>query len=168
MAYRYVFVLLLLVSPLALHAQSGTNRCGSTLQQGMPVRPTLLAPLAIELAPASTQLGNAAGVLGQAFDEALSVDSVLLRIKLDGCQPMANIAPAGSVVQPEDPTAYKPRTEFDNTPWRFEMSQNGKNMTADEFSAWMKSRGVRVAKGAGVAPAQAAPATTPAPEESEK
>jgi hypothetical protein len=35
------------------------------------------------------------------------------------------------------------------------MSQNGKKMTADEFSAWMKSRGVRVARGAG------APAVVP-------
>ncbi|MEO5630163.1 MAG: hypothetical protein ABIQ62_10425 [Thermomonas sp.] len=132
----------------------------------MPVRPTVLAPLAIELSPASTQLGNAAGVLGQAFDEALSVDSVLLRIKLEGCRPVANLAPASSVVNPDDPAAYKPRTEFDNTPWRFNMNQNGKNMTADEFGAWMKSRGVRVAKGAGGA--QMAPATVPAPEEQRK
>jgi hypothetical protein len=36
------------------------------------------------------------------------------------------------------------------------MSQNGKRMTAEEFDAWMKARGVRVAKGA-------QPAATPAP-----
>jgi hypothetical protein len=134
------------------------------MQQATPVRPTLLAPLAIELAPASTQLGNSAGVLGQAFDEALSVDSVLLRIRLDGCVASAYATPAGSVAKPDDPAAYKPRTEFDNTPWRFNMSQNGKNMTADEFSEWMKSRGVRVAKGAATAavPAPAAPVPTPA------
>ena len=47
-----------------------------------------------------------------------------------------------------DPAAYQPKTEFDNTPWRFDMNQNGKRMTADEFSAWMKSKGVRVARGA--------------------
>jgi hypothetical protein len=40
------------------------------------------------------------------------------------------------------------------------MSQNGKNMTADEFSAWMKSRGVRVARGSN---AQAPVAVPPAP-----
>ncbi len=124
------------------------------------MRPTLLAPLAIELTPASTQLGNSASVLGQAFDEALSVDSVLLRIKLEGCQASAYAAPAGSVGKPDDPAAYKPRTEFDNTPWRFNMSQNGKNMTAEEFDSWMKSRGVHVAKGS--APAATAPAATPA------
>lgn len=42
----------------------------------------------------------------------------------------------------------RPQARFDNTPWRFEMSQNGKRMTADEFSAWMRARGLRVAKGA--------------------
>ena len=131
------------------------------MQTATPLRPTLIAPLAIELAPASTQLGNSASVLGQAFDEALSVDSVLLRIKLEGCQATAYAAPAKSVGNADEPAAYKPRTEFDNTPWRFNMSQNGKNMTADEFAAWMTSRGVRVAKGA--APAPVAEAAPPAP-----
>ena len=74
---------------------------------------------------------------------------------------MANARPAGSVVDANDPAAYKPKTEFDNTPWRFNMTQNGKRMTADEFDAWMKSKGVRVAKGN---PAPAAPAVSePAP-----
>lgn len=30
---------------------------------------------------------------------------------------------------------------------RFLMTQNGKQMTADDFEAWMKARGIRVAKG---------------------
>lgn len=34
--------------------------------------------------------------------------------------------------------------------YRFDMMQNGKSMTADEFDAWMKSRQVRVATGKGV------------------
>ena len=155
---RSLFVFLLLASPSIVHAQANNTVCGSTKQQAMPVRPTVIAPVAIELAPALSQLGNSASVLGQAFDEALSVDSVLLRIKLEGCQATANATPAGSVVKPDDPAAYKPRTAFDNTPWRFSMNQNGKNMTADEFSEWMKSRGVRVAKGA----VPAAPAAAPA------
>lgn len=161
--HRSLSVLLLLASPSIVHAGSANSACGSAMQQGMPVRPTILAPLAIELSPASTQLGNSASVLGQAFDEALSVDSVLLRIKLEGCQATAYATPAGSVVKAGDPAAYKPRTEFDNTPWRFNMTQNGKNMTAEEFDAWMKSRGVRVAKGA--APAAVGPAVTPTADE---
>jgi hypothetical protein len=31
--------------------------------------------------------------------------------------------------------------------YRFDMSQNGKRMTADEFDAWMKANGIRIAKG---------------------
>ncbi|HSR65120.1 MAG TPA: hypothetical protein VLM17_05885 [Xanthomonadaceae bacterium] len=31
---------------------------------------------------------------------------------------------------------------------RFLMTQNGRQMTADDFDAWMKARGFRVAKGA--------------------
>jgi len=58
-----------------------------------------------------------------------------------------------------DPNSYKPKTQFDNTPYRFNMQQNGKKMTAEEFDAWMKSRGFRVAKGAQPA-AGAAPAGT--------
>ena len=43
-------------------------------------------------------------------------------------------------------------------PWRFDMRQDGKAMTADEFDAWMKSRQVRVATGK---PAAATVASTP-------
>ncbi len=66
---------------------------------------------------------------------------------------------------PAADAAYKPRTEHDNTPWRFNMEQDGKRMTADQFDAWMKSKGVRVAKGApAAAPAVAiATAATQAP-----
>lgn len=30
---------------------------------------------------------------------------------------------------------------------RFQMIQNGRRMSADDFDAWMKARGIRVAKG---------------------
>lgn len=129
--------------------------CAATRGQP-PLRPTVVAPVASELAAVYGQLGASGGVLSQAFDESLSVDQVLLRIRIESCQDIATATPAPGVVNPDDPAAYKPRTQFDNTPWRFNMSQNGKNMTADEFSAWMKSRGVRVARGA--APAIAASA----------
>lgn len=38
---------------------------------------------------------------------------------------------------------------------RFEMTQNGQRMTADDFDAWMKARGIRVAKGAPASAARA-------------
>jgi hypothetical protein len=64
---------------------------------------------------------------------------------------------ATPALKANDPAAYKPKTQFDNSPWRFDMNQGGKRMTADEFDAWMKSRGVRVVK-AKPAAAVAAPA----------
>ena len=138
---RASFAAYLLAMPMA--AQAAGDACQGGALSATPVRPTLLSPLAIELSPATTQLGGASGVLSQSFDEALSVDNVLSRIRMDGCRAVAN-AGRPSVVDATDPAAYKPRTEFDNAPWRFNMTQNGKRMTADEFDAWMKSRGVRV------------------------
>lgn len=53
-------------------------------------------------------------------------------------------------------TPVPPAGERDATgAYRFNMTQNGRRMSADEFDAWMKARGIRVAKGA---PAKAAPA----------
>ena len=57
-----------------------------------------------------------------------------------------------------DAAPYKPKTEHDNTPYRFNMEQNGKRMSADEFDAWMKARGVRVATGKPAVEAASAPA----------
>ena len=159
MIRRASCILVLLASPALAMANEAS--CASDVLTAMPVRPTLIAPVAIEFAPVTTQLGGITGVLTEAFDEALSVDNVLLRIRQDGCRAVARAA-ALRAAAPGDSAAYKPKTEFDNTPWRFNMTQNGKRMTADEFDAWMKSRGVRVVgrKDAPVAPA--APAAEPA------
>jgi OOP family OmpA-OmpF porin len=43
--------------------------------------------------------------------------------------------------------AYVPKTPFDNTPHRFNMTQGGKKMSANDFDAWMRAKGYRVAKG---------------------
>ncbi len=53
---------------------------------------------------------------------------------------------------------------------RFEMTQNGQRMSADDFDRWMKARGIRIAKGPPArrpkngahaeAPAKAAPKTS--------
>ncbi len=159
-----VFLLgLVVIAPGFVHA---AVQCPSTsVPQAAPVRPTIIAPVSSELAASAYQLGTQVSVLSQAYDESQSADQVLLRLRIEGCQNVAKAMPAPSAIKADDPAAYKPKTEFDNTPWRFDMSQNGKRMTADEFSAWMQSRGVRVAKGAApvASPASAAPgATTPA------
>ncbi|MCG6117239.1 MAG: hypothetical protein MEQ07_03465 [Aquimonas sp.] len=71
--------------------------------------------------------------LGSAMDESLSVGAVLMRRQIAGCAPLAAAEHAG----------YVPKTEHDNTPWRFNMDA-GKKLSAAEFDAWMKARGVRV------------------------
>jgi hypothetical protein len=158
---------IVLLAVLAAPGIAQAMDCSTTTSQ--PLRSTMTAPVASEFAAASSPLGAPNGVLSQAYDEAQSVDQVLLRIRIESCQNVAMATPAPSVLNPNDPATYKPRTQFDNTPWRFNMSQNGKNMTADEFSAWMKSRGVRVARGSNAqAPVPAAsvpaiPALPPAP-----
>lgn len=128
-----------------------------------PVRPAGIAPVAAEFASATAPLGTPGSVLAQAYDDSQSLDQVLLRIRIAACSDVAIVTPAPGVLSPEDPAAYKPRTQYDNTPWRFNMNQNGRNMTADEFSAWMQSRGVRVARGAAPSPAAATTATPAAP-----
>jgi hypothetical protein len=135
------------------------------------VQPTLLAPLSPELVAPSQQLGAPTGVLAQAFDESLAVENVLLRQRVEACLASAKAIPATAPGLPSSsgPAAYKPATQFDNTPWRFDMSQNGKRMTAEEFDAWMKARGVRVAKGApGTAPVPPTPPVAPPKQPEEK
>jgi hypothetical protein len=141
--------LFLFVLAGAVHAQAAGN-CGSITGSSLPVQPTLIAPLSPELVAPAHQLGAPTGVLAQAFDEALAVDNVLLRQRVESCLALAKATPATTPALPSSssPAAYKPQTQYDNTPWRFDMSQNGKRMTAEEFDAWMKARGVRVAKGA--------------------
>ena len=156
---------MLLLSGLLAPGFAQAMDCAIT-NTAQPLRPTMLAPVASELGLVGNPVGMANGALSQGADESQSVDQVLLRIRMESCQ-MATATPAPGVVNPDNPGAYKPRTQYDNTPWRFNMSQNGKNMTADEFSAWMKSRGVRVARGISAAPLDAdptSPGTVPASE----
>ncbi|KAF1706704.1 hypothetical protein [Pseudoxanthomonas sacheonensis] len=153
-------------SLLAFAAIPGANalpNCTGTSVSPPLSSTALLAPVAPELATNTTPLGAPSGVLAHAYDEAQSVDRVLFRLRVQACQNVAMAMPAQSVANPNDPAAYKPKTAFDNTPWRFDMTQNGKRMTADEFDAWMKSRGVRVVKGAPAA-ATAVPVAAPAAE----
>lgn len=139
-ASRVAGAMLMLAMPLL--ARAGGDACQSGVLAATPVRMSVVSTVAIEFTPSTTQLGGASGVLVQSFDEALSVDNVLARIRIDGCRAVAK--PAALAAGAVDPAAYKPQTAYDNTPWRFNMTQNGKRMTADEFDAWMKARGVRV------------------------
>ncbi|HET6397830.1 MAG TPA: hypothetical protein VFF91_13470 [Pseudoxanthomonas sp.] len=147
-------------------AAAATNCTGPLVPQPLPLPATAVAPVASELGSRPSTLGMPAGVLAPAYDAAQSLDRVLLRLRIEGCRNVARALPAApAAANPNDPAAYKPQTAYDNTPWRFDMSQGGKRMTADEFDAWMKARGVRVAKGAPAAAPAPAPAAQPAPAE---
>jgi len=136
-----VGIMCLLGMPAMAWAGGATCR----VDQVTLVNTSWIFPVASELTPTSTQLGGASGVLAQAYDESLSVDRVLTRIRIDGCRAMAtSAAPAPTAPGSADPAGYTPATAYDNRPWRFNMTQNGKRMTADEFDAWLKARGVRV------------------------
>ncbi|MGY3264049.1 MULTISPECIES: hypothetical protein [unclassified Lysobacter] len=149
---RLVLISLVLASGSAFAQDACTGIARSSTA---PVSAPALAP---ELVAPAPQLGAPSGVLAQAFDQTQTVDAVLLRIRIDKCRATAMSTKPGQFTPGMDPATYKPQTQFDNTPWRFDMNQNGKRMTADEFDAWMKAKGVRVAKGA-----QAAPPPPPPP-----
>lgn len=161
---RHVLASLLGIAAVpAAHASA--DCAGNLVPLPLQAPATVIAPVAPEFAATATQLGAPSGVLAaHAFDEAQSVDRVLLRLRIEGCRNVAKALPAPAAATTASPAAYQPKTAHDNTPWRFDMSQGGKRMTADEFDAWMKARGVRVVKG----PAPAATPPAPAPDASKK
>jgi hypothetical protein len=119
------------------------------VREALPVREAAPAPLSVELAGAPAMPGLVPAVLAAAPDQGLALDRVLLRQRLAGC-----------VV--DEYAGYAPRTEFDNTPWRFHAGGDGKKFDADEFDAWMKKRGVRIARGKAAAePTEPEPAAAP-------
>ncbi len=91
-----------------------------------------------------------------ATDTCLSAQELVDRARAEAARVLPTAAGTASS------GAYKPKTKDDNSPWRFDMNQNGKRMTADEFAAWMKAKGINVATGkpggtaAAVAPTAAA------------
>ncbi len=82
---------------------------------------------------------------GFSFGQGLRLADVLQR----EAQAQAELA----ALQPAD--GYQKQTEFDNTPYRFNMKP-GEKLSADQFDAWMASRGIRIV------PAKATPAETAA------
>jgi hypothetical protein len=128
-----------LILVVAMPLQASTPQCaGTPAVQSSAIGATVLSPVAVEFVAANPQLGSQRGVLSAAFDEQQSLENVLLRLKAEGCraaaaahQPVVHAAAAG----------YVKKTEFDNTPYRFNMTQNGKRMTADDFDAWLQANG---------------------------
>lgn len=138
---KFVFAGLSLLG-IASAAQAASNCAEVAAAQPVPARATLASPLSGELVGANTQLGAPSGVLASAYDETLSADRVLLRQRAEACKQVAAAdSKATEAPKTSDATAYKPKTQYDNTPYRFSMTQNGKKMTADDFDAWLKATG---------------------------
>lgn len=124
-------------------AHAVTAQCQGVAAQMPAAGPTVLAPVAVEFVAANPQLGSQRGVLAPAFDELHSLENVLLRLRAEGCRAAA-ATPAPAVHAAA--AGYVKKTEFDNTPYRFNMTQNGKRMTADDFDAWMQANGYSVGR----------------------
>lgn len=138
-----------LLATLAFAGTASAATCSTGGISPLPVRNSPVPPLTSALAGRPVALASPRTLLAESRDEALALDNVLLRLKLESCVK-------------DEFAGYKPKTEFDNTPYRFNMDK-GKKFTAAEFDAWMKSRGVRVATGrAPAAEAAVAPAAAPA------
>lgn len=138
---RAIVLSSLLVLPFAAHA---VVDCTSVeARAARPLQTPVLAAVSPELAAPSYRLGTTA-VLSRAYDDAQSADQVLLRLEIEQCQNVAMAAPAAGAVSASDPAAYVKQTEFDNTPYRFNMTQGGKRMTADDFDAWLQANGYNV------------------------
>lgn len=137
-----------LVTAMVLPNVASAISCGAGGNAPLPVRNSPVPPLYSGLAGRPAPLASPRSLLVESRDESLALDLVLMRLRLESCVK-------------DEFAGYKPRTEFDNTPYRFNMDK-GKKFTAAEFDAWMKSRGVRVATGraptAATTPAVATPA----------
>lgn len=124
-----------------------------------------LTPIAEELAAPNAQVGTGVG-FAQLFSEGATVEVVLSRVQHQECR--ATSAARQSLPATANAGAYQPKPGESSTAWRFDMTQNGKRMTADEFDAWMKARGVRVVKGPAPAVAPPPPAPPSAPPKKKK
>lgn len=96
--------------------------------------------------------GGASTVLATAFESSRSVERPsLLSTPTEGeLQFAAKKRRKAAAV----PAKAEDKSEKPNA--RFYMTQNGKQMTADDFDSWMKKNGYRVATGAPAAPKKAA------------
>lgn len=137
-----VGVMALLVVPFTGHA----FECGRASSMAVAAQPTVLAAVSPELMAPRYRLGTHGGVLSRDDGQVASVDQVLERLRLEGCANVAAALPDQAVVSPDDPAAYVKQTEFDNTPYRFSMTQEGRRMTADDFDAWLQANGYSVGR----------------------
>ncbi|HMB55989.1 MAG TPA: hypothetical protein VKM35_02145 [Arenimonas sp.] len=130
----------------------------------LALSPVCLAANCRPVDPSIAQGLNVAAPEMRWNDEAtvacISAEEVIALARAEAARvmPVAPVVRNAPTPASTDARGYVPKTKDDNTPWRFDMNQNGKRMTAVEFDAWMKAKGITVATGK---PADAA-ATPPA------
>jgi hypothetical protein len=129
---------------LPIHAMAALDCNTARNPQPTPSAALQLTPIAEELSATGFEMQGAG--FASLIDDRVAVEQAVTRLHRYTC-----VAPAA--------VANPPKSAGGTSTYRFNMTQNGKRMTADEFDAWMKAQGVRVVKG----PATATPAPTPAP-----
>jgi len=133
-----------------LFAVMGTAHANAVCESGLPPlpqtpHPTVLTPLLAGLPDQrlpGQRDGLASGVKG-----AQSVNQLLRQWQRENCRQAMAVPPAPAPeIAPAYADAYVKQTEFDNTPYRFNMTQNGRRMTADDFDAWLQANGYSVGR----------------------
>ena len=115
-------------------------------------------PLSVDMYVAAPEMRQPLSLPGLGCTLA---QDVIARARLDASAAAATVPAVGAAV-PTVTSAhgYVPKTKDDNTPWRFDMNQNGRRMTSEEFDAWMKAKGIHVATGRPAATATSADAAS--------
>ncbi|HHW4681536.1 MAG TPA: hypothetical protein ACQGQX_08625 [Xylella taiwanensis] len=134
------FLYLLLTS--VLEASTPHYSVNTPFNQSVPA--TVVTSVNTVFYNPNTALGIPSRVLSQTYNSEYLMAPVFLHLRVNSHQSIAKAPSIESAVKLNNNTDYKQQTIYDNTPWRFNMSQEGKPMTANEFDAWMKARGVHV------------------------
>lgn len=100
--------------------------------------------LANEAAALDARQGAAHVLMASAFDASPAKSEPSIR--LDGTLEAAKAKKKAAKTTAK--AAAAPAAQPTDTSKRFNMTQDGKRMTADDFDAWMKKNGYRVATGA--------------------
>ena len=104
-------------------AYAAPDCAGGLVPAPLKTPATVIAPVAPEFTATATQLGAPSGVLAShAFDEAQSVDRVLLRLRIEGCRNVAKALPAPTGAPA---AAAEEKTEFDVVPAGFDAAKKG-------------------------------------------
>ena len=89
------------------------------------------AALIVAQSVSANPMADEAQVLSPNFTRGVTFDQMVAREE----------ARRGALAQ----GGYQKQTEFDNTPYRFNMKP-GEKMSAEQFDAWMESRGIRIVR----------------------